>query len=156
MGYELVDVTSAEDWQSYHAIRRDVLWTARGRPNYDDRHADEYRPAHHPLLLKFDGLPIGTTRLDERGLGAGVVRLVAIREQSQQQGHGRQLGRMVDTRARQLGLTTLYVNAVSQARDFYAKNGWHVFPWDPAELTGTFAVCIQMRKQLTYELKIDG
>ena len=148
MKYQFADVTSDEDWLARHAIRRDVLWTARGRQNYDGRHADEYLRTNHPLLLKFEDRPVGTTRLDERGDGTGVVRLVAIREQSQQQGHGRQLGLMVEARARQLGLTTLYVNAVSNAAGFYRKTGWDDFSWDPTELTETFAVCIQMRKLL--------
>jgi hypothetical protein len=54
MAYELVKVTSESDWRDYHSLRRQVLWEARGRSNYDDRHADEYLPTHHPLLLKLD------------------------------------------------------------------------------------------------------
>ena len=155
MRYDLVDVTSDDDWRNYHAIRRDVLWTARGRLVYDEGHADEYASTNHPLLLKLDGVPIGTTRLDQRGRGIGVVRLVAIRAQSQRHGHGRQLARMVERRAQQLGLTMLYVNAVSDAVEFYRKSGWQIFSWDPAELTGTFAVCIQMQKHLPGETRTD-
>ena len=158
MKYELVDVTREADWSAYHAIRRDVLWTARGRPNYDDRHADEYLPSHHPLLLKCDGVPIGTTRLDERGLGVGVVRLVAIRQQSQRQGHGRQLARMVDARARQLGLTTLYVNAVSDAVEFYRKNGWRSFAFATKEASPVLKVSRRggLPMRLVAVLDFDG
>lgn len=149
MTYELVDVESAADWQAYHRIRREVLWTARGRTGYDDGHADEALVTNHPLLLKYHGMPVGTTRLDERGEGAGVVRLVAIAAQEQRHGHGRHLSRLVEVRAKALGLTTLYVNAVEDAVDFYRKTGWEPFAWDPDELTRSFAVCIQMRKHLT-------
>lgn len=149
MAFELVDVESAADWLAYHAIRRDVLWTARGRTGYTEDHADEFHPAHHPLLLKCAGVAVATTRLDERGPGVGVVRLVAIPRDAQRQGHGRHLSRLVEARATRLGMTTLYVNAVSDAVDFYRKTGWEPFPWDPVELTDTFAVCIQMRKRLT-------
>ena len=149
MIYELVDVADLEDWQAYHAIRRDVLWTARGRTSYDNSHADEYLPTNHPLLLKCDGVPVGTTRLDVRGDGTGVVRLVAIRAQGQRRGHGRELSRRVEARAQQFGLTTLYVNSVETAVDYYRKTGWEPFPWDPDELTRSFAPCIQMRKHLS-------
>ena len=148
MSYELVAVKTDADWLAYHAIRRDVLWIARGRTGYTEGHADEFHPAHHPLLLKCDGVAVATTRLDERGQGAGVVRLVAIPRDAQRQGHGRHLSRLVEARAKRLGMTTLYVNAVSDALDFYRKTGWHPFAWDAAELTDTFAVCIQMRKHL--------
>lgn len=147
--YELVDVTDPADWRAYHAIRRDVLWTARGRAGYDDNRADEVLPTNHPLLLKCEGVPVGTTRLDERGDGAGVVRLVAVVAQTQRRGHGRELSRRVEARAQQFGLTTLYVNAVETAVDFYRKTGWETFPWDPDELTRSFAPCIQMRKRLS-------
>ena len=149
MTYELVDVETPADWRAYHAIRRDVLWTARGRPGYDDTRPDEHAPGNYPLLLKCDGVPVATTRLDTRADGAGVVRLVAVTAATQGQGHGRALSRLVEERARQLGLTMLYVNAVSNAVGFYRKTGWHDFPWDPAELADTFAVCLQMRKMLT-------
>jgi hypothetical protein len=52
MGYDLVEVTNENDWQDYHAIRRAVLWEARGRSGYDDAHADEFLPTSRPLLLK--------------------------------------------------------------------------------------------------------
>ncbi len=149
MTYDLIDVETPADWRAYHAIRRDVLWTARGRGGYDENHADEFLPMNYPLMLTQDGEPVGATRLDRRGSGVGIVRLVAIRAQLQGQGLGRVLSQRVEVRARQLGITTLFVNAVSNAVDFYAKTGWEPFAWDPTELTNTFVVCVQMRKQLS-------
>jgi GNAT superfamily N-acetyltransferase len=111
MSYELVNVTTEIDWRAYHSLRRHVLWEARGRDDYDERHPDEYLAANHPLLLKLDGGPIGTTRLDNLGDGRGVVRLVAIAADAQRRGHGRALSALVDDYARGLGLTTLLVNA---------------------------------------------
>jgi hypothetical protein len=85
MAYELVKVTTESDWRDYHSLRRAVLWEARGS-NYDDSYADEYLPNHHPLLLKLDGRPIRSTRLDDFGSGRGAVRLVAIASGAQRQG----------------------------------------------------------------------
>ncbi len=100
MSYELVDVTSESDWRDYHALRREILWEAKGRYDYDDKRAGEYLAANHPLLLKSDGRSIGTVRLDDLNNGAGVVRLVAIASDMQRQGHGRMLAAMVESRAR--------------------------------------------------------
>ena len=82
------------EWRDYHAIRREVLWEARGRTGYNDKQSDEYRPANHPLLLKLDGRAIGTARLDDLGNGTGVVRLVAIVTDLQRRGAWPKAGRI--------------------------------------------------------------
>jgi N-acetylglutamate synthase-like GNAT family acetyltransferase len=148
MAYELVKVASESDWRCYHSLRREVLWEARGRSNYDDRHGDEYLPTHHPLLLKLDGRPTGTTRLEDFGNGRGAVRLVAIAIDAQRQGHGRALLVLVEDYARRLGINTLFVNAATEAVGYYQKMGWEASIWDAAELTGIAAGARQMRKSL--------
>jgi N-acetylglutamate synthase-like GNAT family acetyltransferase len=148
MGYELVEVTGESDWRNYHTIRREVFWEARGRTRYNDRHPDEYLPADHPLLLKLDGRPIGTTRLDDFGNGAGAVRLVAIIADLQMQGHGRKLAELVENYAHCLGMTRLFVNAAPEAIGYYEKLGWHRFTWDERELLGIALGSTQMTKSL--------
>jgi N-acetylglutamate synthase-like GNAT family acetyltransferase len=148
MAYELVNVASESDWRAYHALRREVLWEARGRSNYNDRHADEHLPAHHPLLLKLDGRPIGTTRLDDLGNGRAAVRLVAIAIDAQGQGHGRALSVLVEDYARRLGINTLFVNAAPEAVGYYQKMSWEAYIWDETELTGIAASTTQMKKSL--------
>jgi GNAT superfamily N-acetyltransferase len=148
MGYELVRVTAEGDWRDYHALRRHVLWEARGRSGYDERHGDEYLATNHPLLLKLDGRSIGTTRLDDLGDRRGVVRLVTIAAEIQRRGHGRVLAAFVEEYARRLGLATLLVNAAPDAIGYYEKIGWKPFVWNAAELTGIAADCMQMTKIL--------
>lgn len=121
MVYELVKVATESHWRDYHALRREVLWEARGRSRYNERHADEYAPTNHPLLLKFDGRSIGTTRLDDFRDGRGAVRLVAIAIDVQRWGHGRALSELVENYARRLGLKTLLVNADPAAVGYYEK-----------------------------------
>ena len=149
MSYTLARVASESDWSDYHALRRAVLWEARGRAGYDENHPDERVPANHPLLMKRDGRAIGTTRLDDFGNGRGVVRLVAIARDVQRRGHGRVLSAMVETYARSLGIATLLVNAAPDAVGWYEKMGWEHHAWDPAELVGIAFDCVQMRKRLS-------
>jgi hypothetical protein len=148
MAYELATVTTEDDWRAYHELRRDVLWKAPGLEGYDERHSDEYLAANHPLLLKRNGQPIGTTRLDDLGNGRGAVRLVAIATGMQRRAHGRILSALVEQYARWLGLTTLFVNAVPEAVGYYEKMGWNAGPWDEAELVGIAVGCKQMSKPL--------
>lgn len=149
MDYELVEVAEPEDWAAYHAIRRQELFEARGRHGiYDPNRRDERLPGMHHLLLKADGQPLATTRLDIRDNGTCVFRLVAVTASEQGKGHGRVLGRMVEDKARALGAHTAYVNAAPTALGYYEATGWRHYVWDAAELTSIASECIQMRKAL--------
>lgn len=149
MGYELVDVVAPEDWAAYHDIRRQELFEARGRHRvYDPNYPGERLPGMHPYLLKLGGKPLGTTRLDIRGDGTAIFRLVAITASEQGKGHGRVLGRMVEERARAFGAGTLLVNAAETAVGYYEATGWQRHVWDEAELASIASACIQMRKLL--------
>lgn len=149
MSYLLLDVSSETDWRDYHALRRAVLWEARGRSGYDGNHPDEHVSTNHPLLLKFEGRPIGTARLDDLGNGMGAVRLVAIAPDAQRQGHGRVLSTLVESYARRLRMTVLVVNAAPGAVGWYEKLGWDHHASDSSELTDITADFQQMRKVLS-------
>lgn len=149
MGHALVEVSAPDDWLAYHAIRRVELFENKGRFGiYDDRHPDDMASAAHPYLFKVDERPVGTTRLDLREGGIGIFRLVAISAAEQGRGYGRMMGEMVASRAREMGVRTLLVNAAPEAVGFYRKTGWTPFEWDRAELVGIAASCVQMRKAL--------
>jgi N-acetylglutamate synthase-like GNAT family acetyltransferase len=146
--YELIKVTASNHWRAYHDICGQVLWVNRGKQDYDDKHADEHLPNHHPLLLLLNNIPIVTTRLDDFNDGCGVVRLVAISDDFQKSGHGRQLSFLVEEYARSLGIKTLYVNAAPEDLGFYKKLAWEFYEWDADELIGIAEDCRQMRKNL--------
>ncbi len=149
MGYELIVVSSPQDRHDYHAIRRQELFEAKGRHGiYDPNRPDERLPGMHPFLLKLDGKALGTTRLDVRGDGTCIFRLVAVTAAEQAKGHGRVLGQMVEERARAFGAQTALVNAASTALGYYEATGWHRHVWDESELVGIASDCIQMRKAL--------
>ena len=147
MGYELIEVRDPADWAAYHTIRRQELFEARGRFGvYDENHPDETAPNAHCYLLKLDGRPLGTTRLDVRDDGTAVVRMVAVTAAEQGRGHGRALGRLVEERAKDFGARTLLVNAADTAVGFYYSTGWRDHVWDQAELDSFAQACTQMRK----------
>ena len=149
MTYDLIDVTEPDDWAAYHAIRRQELFEARGRHGiYDPNRADERLPGMHHYLLKRDGKPLGTTRLDIRDDGTCVFRLVAITAAERGRGHGRVLGQMLEARAKAFGAHTALVNAAPTALGYYEAMGWHRHVWDEAELVSIASDCIQMRKGL--------
>jgi len=146
--YRLVDVENEADWQACHAIRRRVLWEARGRSNYDDRQPDEYRSNHYPLLLKLGERNIGTVRLDDFGGGVGGVRLVAIVSDGQRRGYGRKLMELVEGRALAMGSQRLVMNAAPDAVGFYEKLGWTRHVWSEDELARSQAAIVRLVKDI--------
>jgi GNAT superfamily N-acetyltransferase len=149
MSYQLVVVARPDDWDAYHSIRRIELFEARGRIGvYDPDHADDRAPDHFPLLLKWNGTAIATTRLDVRAAGLAIVRLVAVVHAEQRKGHGRALAARTEAFARDRGVTRLLVNAAADAVGFYERIGFVREPWDAAELVGWNAHSVQMAKSL--------
>jgi len=124
MQVELKAPTTEEDWAAYHAIRRRVLFELRGNgAAYDEHHPDETRPGHHPLLLWVAGTPAGTIRVDVNGHRA-ILRRVAIREDLQRRGYGRQLLEEAEQFARQHGCTRLESYVDLGAVGFYERCGF--------------------------------
>jgi GNAT superfamily N-acetyltransferase len=149
MRYEFGIVTTAEDWEQYHFIRRTELFEGRPKaPVYDPNNADEHLPGQFPLLLKWEGRGIGTTRLDLRGECIAAVRLVAVIRSEQRKGHGRVLAARTEEFAREKGVTKLVVNAAADAVGFYLRIGFVPEVWEPAELVGWNTDSVQMAKRL--------
>jgi GNAT superfamily N-acetyltransferase len=144
-------VTTEDDWHAMHEIRRAVLFAPGRHPAgvvYDDAHPDDRDPRNQCFLFWLDERPIGVVRLDERAPAVGAVRLVAVVVEFQRQGHGRELGRLIEAEARSRGMRRLVVNAHPDAIGFYERTGWHFEEWDCRELTGIAASCVQMAKLL--------
>lgn len=128
--YRLDPVRTAADWAFYHAIRRDALF-ARLVPEhvYDEDDPDETAPGHLPHLLRFDGEPIGTIRIDLVGTDRAGLRLIAIRDDRQHRGHGKALLRLAEATARTYGRTEIVINAHPSALAFYLAIGYATGPW---------------------------
>jgi GNAT superfamily N-acetyltransferase len=151
MSHTLRAVSKPEDWAAMHRLRRSTLF-APGRHGeeiaYDENHPDDRSPGNQCFLLWGDDAPIGVVRLDDRGEGVGVVRLVAIAPELQRQGHGRAMSALIDAEASRRGMYRLLINAHNRAVGFYEKTGWTRETWDLRELVGIAAECGQMSKLL--------
>jgi GNAT superfamily N-acetyltransferase len=124
MDVQLKAPTTVGDWGAYHAIRRRVLFELRGNgAAYDEHHPDETRPGHYPLLLWASGTPVGTIRVDIEGDQA-ILRRVAIREDLQRRGYGRQLLEAAEQFARCHHCTRLQSHVDIGAVGFYERCGF--------------------------------
>ena len=120
----IVEVATPEQWQSYHDIRRTVLFEARGLTGYNANHPDDRMQGHMPVLLMFRTTPVGTARLDVMGDREACVRTVAIRQDFQRRGLGRALMAGLDDIAVRHGVRRLTVHSAPDAVGFYEALGW--------------------------------
>lgn len=124
MSYDLRAPKTADEWRTYHAIRRVVLWEAREIfGEYDERHPDEFKPNHFPKILYLDGEPIGVIRIDVAGDTAW-FRRVAIMQKHQRAGHGRALMQCSERFALEHGVQRIESSVDRDAISFYRKMGY--------------------------------
>ncbi|MDQ3951201.1 MAG: GNAT family N-acetyltransferase [Gemmatimonadota bacterium] len=115
--------TDAE-WQSYHAIRRHVLFERRDRgASYEPKHPDEHRPGHYPLILWHADAPVAVIRVDVDG-DVAIFRRVAVREELQRQGFGRRLLALAEDFARRHGCSRVDSHVDLGAVGFYERCGF--------------------------------
>ena len=124
MGHELRPPRTDEEWDAYHSIRERVLFEARGRfGEYDRSHPDEHKAGNHPLLLIFEGKPIGVVRVDVAG-DTAFFRRVAIKEALQRNNHGRTMLFLAERFARTQGCLRVCSDVDPDAVEFYRKVGY--------------------------------
>ena len=111
----------------YHDIRRQVLFEARGRSDYDETGPDEKAPGNHPKLLLWRGDPVGVVRVDLEGATA-IFRRVAIRSDVQRRGHGRAMLTLAEEFARDNRCVRLTSFVAPDAVGFYERCGFTVDP----------------------------
>lgn len=126
MTYDLRRPASASEWAAYHEIRRRVLFELRGNGDaYDPNHPHDSLPSHHPLVLWRDGESLGVIRVDIDD-GSATFRRVAVREDVQRQGHGRQLITAAESFARLHGCTRVESHVDPEAIGFYQRCGYAI------------------------------
>ena len=143
-GYRLRRPGDANEWQTYHDIRRDVMLESLEFTRKLPTEAEELAPARYPLMLWLDDEPIGTIRIDALEDGAAAFRLVAIDPKRQGQGHGRAMLDTAEAFARGIGCRRAVVYSTQEAAGFYESAGYAEDDWDEHAMAGI----VQMVKQL--------
>ena len=122
--YELVSPSDSGTWRVYHAIRRQVLFEARGLFGvYDEHRPDERAPGNYSKLLLVEGTPVGVIRIDISGDDA-IFRRVAIRLDAQRRGHGRAMLSLAEAFAAEQGCRRILSHVAPDAVAFYEKCGF--------------------------------
>ena len=124
--YRFITPVNEVEWAAYHAIRKHVLFDARGRFGvYNENHPDEYVVGHYSKLLLADDDPVGVVRVDVTGSRA-TLRRVAIRADMQRRGHGRVLLESAVAFAGTFGCLEIESHVAVDAVEFYLKCGFSI------------------------------
>jgi GNAT superfamily N-acetyltransferase len=122
--HKLKSPETDEEWHRYHAIRRKVLFENRGLFGiYDEKHPDELRDGHYPMVLVHGGDVIGVIRIDLEGKLA-IFRRVAVREDLQYRGHGKIMLSLAEAFARGRGCKLIESSVDPDAVGFYERCGF--------------------------------
>ncbi|HZN06729.1 MAG TPA: GNAT family N-acetyltransferase [Pyrinomonadaceae bacterium] len=122
--YQLRTPADDDEWRTFHAIRRKVLFENRGKSEtYNENHPDDSKPGNHPLVLLYKDVVIGVIRIDVSETVAR-LRRVAIREDLQRRGHGRALLQLAEDFAKAHGCSEVRSNAAVEAIGFYERCGY--------------------------------
>lgn len=133
--HELRRVASAADWAAYHDIRRRAIFD-RYRPEivYNPAHPDESRDGNLPFVLTADDETVGTVRIDLLDADNAAYRLIAIRPDRQNGGHGSVLLLLAEAVTAALGRQAIVLNATRPALSFYRRNGYDAGDWRDIEM----------------------
>ena len=122
--YQLRAPANEAEWQSYHEIRRAVLWEARGQGSvYDPNRPDERLPNRFARILFFEDVPVGVLRIDIEPPKA-IFRRVAVRLEHQRKGHGRVMLMLAEEFARKHGCVCVRSDVAPDAVGFYESCGF--------------------------------
>jgi GNAT superfamily N-acetyltransferase len=112
------------DWAAYHAIRRHVLFELRGDgAAYDANHPDEHLPGHYAFVLWDADVAVGVIRVDVQD-DVAIFRRVAVRDDLQRRGYGRQLLQAAQRFAVERGCTQAVSHVDRNAVGFYERCGF--------------------------------
>jgi GNAT superfamily N-acetyltransferase len=129
-GYVLCTPADESEWAEYHRIRRTALFEPfHPTVTYDPDHPEERKPNHHSLVLKKDGVVIGTIRVDLFDADRAAFRIIAIDLDHQRQGHGAALLRLAEAYARRAGRRRVVLHGNPANTAFYLRNGYVESKW---------------------------
>jgi GNAT superfamily N-acetyltransferase len=122
--YQLRAPANEAEWQTYHEIRRTVLWEARSQSSvYDPNRPDERLANRFARILFFEDVPVGVLRIDVEPPNA-IFRRVAVRVEHQRKGHGRMMLMLAEEFARKHGCVCVRSGVAPDAVGFYESCGF--------------------------------
>jgi N-acetylglutamate synthase-like GNAT family acetyltransferase len=116
--------TTKEEFKALYALRYHVLRESLGLPKGSEK--DDFEPIsiHFIAVDSATGEIVGNVKLFEKSAGIGQFSHLAVAENQQGKGIGKQLVDAVENKARELNYHTIGTLTRLTATDFYQKCGY--------------------------------
>ncbi len=119
MGIIIRQPETEKEWQEYYDLRYRILREPLNQPLGSERNEGDSDGIHFAL---YDDSEIkAIARLDQVAENISQVRFVAVAINSQEKGFGRKIMEEAESKAIELGNTTMILHARDYAVDFYLK-----------------------------------
>lgn len=122
---KVIEPATPEQFKQYFQLRYDTLRKPWDQPEGSER-AEDDEQAIHAMLISGEGEALGVCRLHLNTPQEGQIRFMGVRGDKQGQRLGDQLISYLEDRARQLGATSMTLQARENAVNFYRRNGYDV------------------------------
>ena len=146
-GFEFVNVLVQKDWDTYHRIRQEQIFSHHPDVTYDPNHETLTHPNHfHFILRKLENI-VGVCHVEFLDEDRAALRPFAIDAPYQKRGYGTYLLSLVEKWIQYQGKSFIHVHAYSPALNFYKKLGYVPHPFDEKKEKMSEG-CIDLRKTL--------
>lgn len=122
---KVIEPATPEQFKQYYQLRYDTLRKPWDQPKGSER-AEDDEQAIHAMLVNDEGEAVGVCRLHLNTPQEGQIRFMGVRGDKQGLRLGDRLLSYLEDRARQLGATTMTLQARENAVNFYRRNGYDV------------------------------
>ena len=121
----IIEPKTVDELEKYYTLRYEILRKPWDQPYSSTK--DEWEDQSiHVLTLNENNEAVACGRLQLNSKEEGQIRSMAVRTDMQGKGFGKQIINFIESKALQLNLTTITLDARINAVKFYERNGYIV------------------------------
>jgi len=121
----LKEPQNQKDWNTYFNLRWKILRAPWNKPKGSEKD-DLEEVSHHVMAISDTAGLVGVGRLHEAEKGVGQIRYMGVDAAARGLGVGQQIIAQLETRAKELRMHQIVLNAREAAVPFYLASGYRV------------------------------
>ena len=126
MKIKIIEPTTSEEFKKYYNLRYEILRKPWGQPPGYERDEGEETYIHRMIIDNKTGNALAVGRLQFNSTHEVQIRFMAVADDLQGKGLGRQIISALENVARGKGLQRIILSARENALQFYKSNGYGI------------------------------
>ena len=123
---KIIEPTTSEEFKKYYNLRYEILRKPWGQPPGSERDDREETSIHRMFIDKKTGNALAVGRLQFNSIHEAQIRYMAVADDLQGKGLGRQIISALEDVARGRGIQRIILSARENALQFYKNNGYEI------------------------------